>query len=99
MIDHGKKNTTFASMAKLFAAEMSNKVVNDAVQVFGGMGYNEVSSSTWPIAADTELGCYRAVTPTSSAFNRPLSPFITVLAPPPVAEPLTAGCARRQAAA
>lgn len=42
MIDHGMKNTTFASMAKLFAAEMSNKVVNDAVQVFGGMGYNEV---------------------------------------------------------
>lgn len=41
MIDNGMKNTAFASMAKLFTAEHCNKVVSDAVQVFGGAGYNE----------------------------------------------------------
>jgi len=41
MADHGIKNTTWASMAKLFAADHCNKVVYDAVQVFGGAGFNE----------------------------------------------------------
>ena len=30
----------YASMAKLFAADHCNKVVTDAVQVFGGNGFN-----------------------------------------------------------
>ena len=39
-IDHGRKNTMFASMAKCFAADHCNKVVADAVQIFGGAGFN-----------------------------------------------------------
>jgi len=30
----------FASMAKLFAADHAQKVATDAVQVFGGAGFN-----------------------------------------------------------
>ena len=41
LIDNGHKNTTWASMAKLFASEHCNRVVYDAVQVFGGAGFNE----------------------------------------------------------
>jgi acyl-CoA dehydrogenase len=39
-IDMGRKNTMFASMAKGFAADHCNKVCADAVQVFGGNGFN-----------------------------------------------------------
>ena len=31
----------YASMAKAFAADHANKVATDAVQVFGGAGFNE----------------------------------------------------------
>jgi hypothetical protein len=41
MADNGIRNTAFASMAKLFASDHCNKVVSDAVQVFGGAGFNE----------------------------------------------------------
>lgn len=40
-IDKGRRNTKTAAMAKAFAADMCNKVCTDAVQVFGGYGYNE----------------------------------------------------------
>jgi acyl-CoA dehydrogenase len=40
-IDRGNKNTMYASMAKAFAADHANKVATDAVQVFGGAGFNE----------------------------------------------------------
>jgi len=39
-IDQGRKNTVFASMAKAFAGDHANKVAADAVQVFGGNGFN-----------------------------------------------------------
>ena len=39
-IDDGKPNTMLASMAKCFAADHCNKVVTDAVQVYGGAGFN-----------------------------------------------------------
>ena len=39
-IDSGRSNTMFASMAKVFAADMCNKTVTDAIQVFGGAGFN-----------------------------------------------------------
>jgi acyl-CoA dehydrogenase len=39
-VDAGKRNTHFASMAKLLAAEHCNRVVTNAVQVFGGNGFN-----------------------------------------------------------
>ena len=39
-IDQGRSNTMYASMAKMFAAEHCNKVTNDAVQIFGGAGFN-----------------------------------------------------------
>lgn len=37
--DQGKKPTLEASMAKLFASEMAQKVTYDAVQIHGGYGY------------------------------------------------------------
>lgn len=40
MIDEGRPNTMFASMAKCFAADHANKCATDAVQVFGGAGFN-----------------------------------------------------------
>jgi acyl-CoA dehydrogenase len=39
-IDQGRRNTYWASIAKLFAAEHCNKVCTDAIQVFGGNGFN-----------------------------------------------------------
>ena len=39
-IDHGRRNTIFASMAKAMAADHCNKVCADAVQIFGGNGFN-----------------------------------------------------------
>jgi acyl-CoA dehydrogenase len=39
-IDAGRRNTKFAAMAKAFAADVCNKVCTDAVQVFGGYGFN-----------------------------------------------------------
>lgn len=39
-IDQGRRNTYFASSAKLLAAEHCQKCVTDAVQIFGGNGFN-----------------------------------------------------------
>jgi len=39
-VDNGRKNTLFASMAKAMAADVANKSAADAVQIFGGNGYN-----------------------------------------------------------
>jgi acyl-CoA dehydrogenase len=38
--DNGIRNTKFSSMAKAFAADTAMRVSTDAVQVFGGYGYN-----------------------------------------------------------
>ena len=38
--DNGKKNTYIASMAKAYASEVANKNAADAVQIFGGNGFN-----------------------------------------------------------
>ena len=40
IIDAGTKNTMYASMAKAFAADHANKCATDAVQIFGGAGFN-----------------------------------------------------------
>ncbi|XP_050683460.1 probable medium-chain specific acyl-CoA dehydrogenase, mitochondrial isoform X4 [Leptidea sinapis] len=40
MVDHGQKNTLVASIAKCYASEIANKAASDAVQVFGGNGFN-----------------------------------------------------------
>ncbi|XP_069364947.1 medium-chain specific acyl-CoA dehydrogenase, mitochondrial isoform X3 [Maniola hyperantus] len=40
MVDHGQKNTVMASVAKAYASEVANKAASDAVQVFGGNGFN-----------------------------------------------------------
>ncbi len=45
LIDHGHRNTKWAAMAKVFAADTAMKVSTDAVQVFGGYGY----SSEYPV--------------------------------------------------
>lgn len=39
-VDHGKRNTYYASIAKCHAADIANKCATDAVQVFGGNGFN-----------------------------------------------------------
>jgi len=38
--DTGKRNTYYASMAKAMASEVANKNAADAVQIFGGNGFN-----------------------------------------------------------
>ncbi|CAG4984963.1 unnamed protein product [Parnassius apollo] len=40
MVDHGQKNTVMASVAKCHASEIANKAASDAVQIFGGNGFN-----------------------------------------------------------
>lgn len=40
MFDEGKRNSLHASVAKYWAAEVANKAATDAVQVFGGAGFN-----------------------------------------------------------
>jgi len=40
MIDSGLRNTLFASMAKRMAADVANQCATDAVQIFGGNGFN-----------------------------------------------------------
>lgn len=39
-IDQGRRNTYYASIAKAFAADVANKAATDAVQIFGGNGFN-----------------------------------------------------------
>ncbi|KAJ1676584.1 hypothetical protein EV182_007902 [Spiromyces aspiralis] len=38
--DQGKRNTYYASIAKALASETANKCAKDAVQIFGGAGFN-----------------------------------------------------------
>ncbi len=40
-IENQRKNTYYASIAKMFAADACMKITTDAVQVFGGYGYNK----------------------------------------------------------
>lgn len=39
-IDQNQRNTKFAAMAKCFAADVCHRVASDAVQIFGGNGFN-----------------------------------------------------------
>ncbi|DBA03029.1 TPA: hypothetical protein N0F65_003217 [Lagenidium giganteum] len=39
-LDCGRKNTLYASMAKRFAGDHANKCATDAIQIFGGAGFN-----------------------------------------------------------
>lgn len=39
-IDQGRRNTYFASIAKCLAGDVANKCATDAVQIFGGNGFN-----------------------------------------------------------
>ena len=38
--DQGRRNTYYASIAKAYASDVANKAATDAVQIFGGNGYN-----------------------------------------------------------
>jgi acyl-CoA dehydrogenase len=40
MIDEGHRNTYYASIAKALAGDVANKCAADAVQIFGGYGFN-----------------------------------------------------------
>jgi acyl-CoA dehydrogenase len=39
-LDQGRRNTYYASIAKAVASDVANKAATDAVQIFGGNGYN-----------------------------------------------------------
>lgn len=39
-VDQGLRNSYSASIAKLYASNVANKAASDAVQVFGGAGFN-----------------------------------------------------------
>lgn len=39
-VDQGRRNTLYASVAKAYASDVANKCATDAVQVFGGNGFN-----------------------------------------------------------
>ncbi|CAH2311059.1 medium-chain specific acyl- dehydrogenase, mitochondrial [Pelobates cultripes] len=39
-VDSGRRNTYYASIAKAYAGDIANQVASDAVQVFGGNGFN-----------------------------------------------------------
>ncbi|XP_052090962.1 medium-chain specific acyl-CoA dehydrogenase, mitochondrial-like isoform X2 [Mytilus californianus] len=39
-IDQGRRNTYYASIAKCLAGDVANKTASDAVQIFGGNGFN-----------------------------------------------------------
>uniref|UniRef100_A0AAX7V1I8 Medium-chain specific acyl-CoA dehydrogenase, mitochondrial n=1 Tax=Astatotilapia calliptera TaxID=8154 RepID=A0AAX7V1I8_ASTCA len=39
-VDQGRRNTYYASIAKAFAGDIANQVASDAVQIFGGNGFN-----------------------------------------------------------
>ena len=39
--DEGRRNTYYASIGKLYGAIAANRNASDAVQVFGGNGYNK----------------------------------------------------------
>lgn len=39
-IDQGRRNTYYASIAKCLAGDVANKCASDAVQIFGGNGFN-----------------------------------------------------------
>jgi len=39
-VDEGRRNSYYASIAKCHAADMANKIASDAVQIFGGNGFN-----------------------------------------------------------
>ena len=39
-MDVGRRNSYYASIAKALASETANKCASDAVQVFGGAGFN-----------------------------------------------------------
>ncbi|CAD7080767.1 unnamed protein product [Hermetia illucens] len=39
-VDQGRRNSLYASIAKCYAADIANKIASDAVQIFGGNGFN-----------------------------------------------------------
>ncbi|XP_051556174.1 medium-chain specific acyl-CoA dehydrogenase, mitochondrial isoform X2 [Myxocyprinus asiaticus] len=39
-VDEGRRNTYYASIAKAFAGDIANQCATDAVQIFGGNGFN-----------------------------------------------------------
>jgi hypothetical protein len=39
-VDQGRRNTYYASIAKALAADVANRNATDAVQIFGGNGFN-----------------------------------------------------------
>ncbi|KZS10838.1 putative Medium-chain specific acyl-CoA dehydrogenase, mitochondrial [Daphnia magna] len=59
--DQGRRNTYYASIAKAMAADVANKCATDAVQIFGGNGYNTDTNSAFDY-------CQRAFDPFLKSF-------------------------------
>lgn len=38
--DEGRRNSYYASIAKCYASDIANRIASDAVQIFGGNGFN-----------------------------------------------------------
>lgn len=58
MRTRGEKVTKYSAMAKLFSSEVSMRVTNDAIQIFGGNGYSREFpvERYWRDAKLTEIG-------------------------------------------
>lgn len=39
-VDSGRRNTYYASIAKAYVGDIANQLASDAVQIFGGNGFN-----------------------------------------------------------
>ncbi len=62
-VDQGRRNTYYASIAKAFAGDIANQCATDAVQIFGGNGFN----SEYPVEKlmrDAKIYQVRIVDPT-----------------------------------
>ncbi len=62
-VDQGRRNTYYASIAKAFAGDIANQCASDAVQIFGGNGFN----SEYPVEKlmrDAKIYQVRIVDPT-----------------------------------
>lgn len=66
-IDQGRSNTMYASMAKAFAGDSCNEIVANAVQIFGGAGFN----TEYPVEVSPELLASAALAPANPTLANP----------------------------
>ncbi|GAB0200494.1 medium-chain specific acyl-CoA dehydrogenase, mitochondrial [Grus japonensis] len=69
-VDAGRRNTYYASIAKAFAGDVANQVATDAVQIFGGNGFN----TEYPVEKLMRDAKIYQVTPRKEAIRNPDAP-------------------------